>query len=151
MVLSFPFIFGCQIQSPKGISYPSFFSTGAAIQCAAQFVFSSKPLDIKLKVKKKFVGYFVGRRWHKTQKESYDKKGNLIIELKVPIGMDLVSWIIGWNEAIKVMKPVIKLILKSLFLKRLKSSIGSDVCNSRWIKTPRKKAKETNKPITSGV
>jgi len=68
-------------------------------------VYSSKPLDIKLKIKKKYAGYFAGRKWHKTQKENYDKQGNLIIEMTVPIGMDLVAWIMGWNEAIKVIKP----------------------------------------------
>ncbi|ROL58689.1 WYL domain-containing transcriptional regulator [Bacteroidetes/Chlorobi group bacterium ChocPot_Mid] len=68
-------------------------------------VYSSKPMTIRLKIKKKFIGYFSGRKWHKTQRTSYDRNGNLIIEMTVPIGMDLVSWIIGWNEAIKVIKP----------------------------------------------
>jgi predicted DNA-binding transcriptional regulator YafY len=26
--------------------------------------------------------------------------------MRVPIGMDLVSWILGWNKVIKVLRPV---------------------------------------------
>lgn len=68
-------------------------------------VYSSPPMDIRLKINKKYIGYFTGRKWHRTQIQRFDSRGNLYIEMNVPIGMDLVSWIIGWNEAIKVIKP----------------------------------------------
>ncbi|MGA2296022.1 MAG: WYL domain-containing protein [FCB group bacterium] len=68
-------------------------------------VYTGDRYRVILMVKKEFTGYFVGRYWHSTQRERYDEEGNLIIEMYVPIGMDLVAWILGWNEIIKVLQP----------------------------------------------
>lgn len=68
-------------------------------------VFSGKMYNIRLKIDSRHKGYFEGRRWHYTQQTSYDDVGNLIMELFAPIGMDMVSWILGWNEAITILEP----------------------------------------------
>mgnify|MGYP006284149727 CR=1 FL=1 len=69
-------------------------------------VYTGKIYFVKLLVKKKYKGYFVSRTWHRSQRTYNNDNGDLIIEMRVPIGMDLVSWILGWNKVIKVLRPV---------------------------------------------
>lgn len=68
-------------------------------------VFSGEINTVKLLVKKEFIHFFINRRWHVSQVEKYDKDGNLIIEMRVPIGVDLINWILSWSDAIIVLEP----------------------------------------------
>ena len=68
-------------------------------------VFTGKVFTVKLQIDKKYREYFICRSWHTSQKTFNDENGNLIIEMRVPIGMDLVSWILSWNNIIRVIKP----------------------------------------------
>ncbi|ROL61786.1 WYL domain-containing protein, partial [Bacteroidetes/Chlorobi group bacterium ChocPot_Mid] len=45
------------------------------------------------------------RSFHQTQKFSKDANGNLLIEMRVPLVDDFISWIMSWGEAITVVKP----------------------------------------------
>jgi len=47
---------------------------------------------------------FAERKYHNTQKLSTDKKGNVILTMNVPVGFDLVKWVLGWPEA-EVVEP----------------------------------------------
>jgi len=69
-------------------------------------VFYGKLRKVQLKIDKQYTKYFINRKWHPSQKESYDQKGNYIIELRVPLGPDFISWLMSWNEAITILKPV---------------------------------------------
>ncbi|MFN3306587.1 MAG: helix-turn-helix transcriptional regulator [Candidatus Kapaibacteriota bacterium] len=68
-------------------------------------VFSGETRDVKLLVKKEFIHFFLNRRWHISQVEKLDKDGNLILEMRVPIGVDLINWILSWSDAIIVLEP----------------------------------------------
>jgi predicted DNA-binding transcriptional regulator YafY len=68
-------------------------------------VFSGEIFDVKLLIKKEFKHFFLNRRWHVSQVEKFDKDGNLILEMKVPVGVDLINWILSWSDAIIVLEP----------------------------------------------
>ncbi|MCK5742231.1 MAG: WYL domain-containing protein, partial [Chlorobi bacterium] len=74
--------------------------------CKIRFgVFWGEPKDIKLEISKDFKHYFTKRFWHQTQKLRDNKNGSLFISMKVPLSPELVSWIVGWGKAIKVIEP----------------------------------------------
>ena len=68
-------------------------------------LFSGKPENIKLKFDKSIRHYIEHNHWHATQKLSNDKKGNLILEMETAVTPELISWILGWNKNVLVMKP----------------------------------------------
>ncbi|MFP4529535.1 MAG: helix-turn-helix transcriptional regulator [Candidatus Kapaibacterium sp.] len=68
-------------------------------------IFSGKIYDVKLLIKARYREYFEHRKWHVTQRSRYDADGNLMLEMRAPIGKDMVSWIMGWNDAIIVLEP----------------------------------------------
>jgi predicted DNA-binding transcriptional regulator YafY len=45
------------------------------------------------------------RRFHNSQKLTRDKKGNCILTMQVPVGTDLVQWVLGWSDNVKAEKP----------------------------------------------
>ena len=68
-------------------------------------LFSGNPEKIKLKFDKSICHYIEHNHWHATQKFSNDKKGNLILEMETAVTPELISWILGWNKNVQVMKP----------------------------------------------
>ena len=68
-------------------------------------LFSGKPENIKLKFDKSIRHYIEHNHWTTTQKFSNDKKGNLILEMETAVTPELISWILGWNMNVQVMKP----------------------------------------------
>ena len=68
-------------------------------------LFSGKQEKIKLKFDKSIRHYIEHNHWHATQKFSNDKKGNLILEMETAATPELISWILGWNKNVQVMKP----------------------------------------------
>ena len=68
-------------------------------------VFYRKPQKVKLQINNSYVKYFKNRSWHSTQKTSIDEDGNYILEMKVPVAPDFLSWILSWHEAITVLEP----------------------------------------------
>ena len=47
---------------------------------------------------------FAEKRYHATQKVSVDKKKNVLVTMTVPVGLDLVNWVLSWPEAV-VLEP----------------------------------------------
>lgn len=45
------------------------------------------------------------RRFHHSQKLSRDKKGNCILTMHVPVGKDLLQWVLGWSDSVVAVKP----------------------------------------------
>jgi len=60
---------------------------------------------VVLRINKLYNVYFENRQFHQSQKVSKDSKGNMLIEMRVPIVDDFISWIMSWGEAITVLKP----------------------------------------------
>lgn len=61
---------------------------------------------VKLRIDKHYAYYFLNRRWHSSQKQFMEPNGDLIMEMRVPLVPDFISWILSWHEAITVLKPV---------------------------------------------
>jgi len=68
-------------------------------------LFSGEQLDIKLRFTKDVRHHIEGRIWHNSQSIEFDKKGNLILTMKVGISPELISWILGWRMFVKVLEP----------------------------------------------
>lgn len=68
-------------------------------------VFSGEISNVKLLIKSEFKHFFLNRKWHITQSEKIDNEGNLILEMTVPVGVDLINWILSWSDAIIVLEP----------------------------------------------
>jgi hypothetical protein len=47
---------------------------------------------------------FTEKKFHNSQKVSVDKKGAVLVTMSVPVGLDLINWVLSWPEAV-VMEP----------------------------------------------
>lgn len=47
---------------------------------------------------------FTERRFHHSQRLSKDAKGNRLLSMEAPVGMDLINWVLSWPEA-EVLDP----------------------------------------------
>ncbi len=84
-------------------------------------VFYGKTQTVVIRINKNFKHYFENRNYHETQK-IYEDKGNLIINMEVPLSPELESWLMGWIDQIEVIQP--DRLRKSL-LKRLQAGIDN--------------------------
>jgi len=68
-------------------------------------VFAGKVEQVVLEIESDYTHYFKNRTWHPSQKISTKKDGTLLIQMEVPVSPELVTWILGWHTAIKVIRP----------------------------------------------
>jgi len=68
-------------------------------------LFSSEQVNVKLRFSKEVRHHIEGRIWHNSQNVELDKKGNLILKMKVGITPELITWILGWRMFVKVLGP----------------------------------------------
>ena len=68
-------------------------------------LFPGEQVEVKLRFDKDIRHHIEGRTWHSSQTVESDKKGNLILTMKVGITPELVSWILGWRKYVKVLEP----------------------------------------------
>jgi predicted DNA-binding transcriptional regulator YafY len=47
---------------------------------------------------------FAEKQFHSSQKVTVDKKGNTLVTMHVPIGLDLINWVLEWPESV-VLEP----------------------------------------------
>lgn len=66
---------------------------------------SIKPEQVVLKFNKEIAEIVAEKIWHATQKLTKNKDGSLTMEMKVVISDELRSWIGGWLDYVKVIKP----------------------------------------------
>lgn len=43
---------------------------------------------------------FTEKSFHQSQKISTDKKGHLIVTMNVPVGLDLINWVLSWPDSV---------------------------------------------------
>ena len=66
----------------------------------------SGPLEkVELSIRRDYAKWFINRRWHPSQKLSENSDGTLLLTMKVPISRDFITWVLGWHDGIKVIKP----------------------------------------------
>lgn len=68
-------------------------------------LFSGEQVDVQLRFLKEVRHHIEGRIWHNSQNVELDKKGNLILKMKVGITPELITWILGWRMYVKVLAP----------------------------------------------
>jgi len=68
-------------------------------------LFSDEHVDVKLCFLKDVRHHIEGRVWHSSQIVEIDKKGDLILRMKVGITPELISWILGWGIFVNVLEP----------------------------------------------
>lgn len=68
-------------------------------------LFPGEQVEIKLRFDKGIRHHIQGRKWHSSQTVEVDKKGNLILKMKVAVTPELITWILGWRMYVKVLEP----------------------------------------------
>jgi len=68
-------------------------------------LFPGDQVEVKLRFDKGIRHHIEGRTWHSSQTVESDKKGNLILTMKVGITPELISWILGWRKYVKIIEP----------------------------------------------
>jgi len=68
-------------------------------------LFPGKQIEVKLQFSKDIRHHIEGRTWHSSQTVEIDKKGNFILNMKVGITPELISWILGWRKYVQVLEP----------------------------------------------
>ena len=64
-----------------------------------------KPQKIKLRFEPSVKRRVIDRQWHPTQKITNKKDGSIIMELKIGVEEELVSWITQWRDGVVVIAP----------------------------------------------
>ncbi|MGE5479278.1 MAG: helix-turn-helix transcriptional regulator [Chloroflexota bacterium] len=79
-------------------------------------VYEGVPKKVVLRIKKEFNKYFENRRWHTSQEIGYEENGDMRLEMRAPLSVELVAWIMSWDEVVTVVKPgdLIKTITKKM-------------------------------------
>lgn len=68
-------------------------------------LFEGAAEDVTLHVQKSAINYFQYRFWHPSQKVSIQDDGSALLTLRAPITPELVSWIVGWADVLRVVEP----------------------------------------------
>jgi predicted DNA-binding transcriptional regulator YafY len=68
-------------------------------------VFSGPVETIQLQIDPRYALYFRNRTWHPSQQITEKNDGTLIIKFDAPVSPELITWILGWHTAIRVLKP----------------------------------------------
>lgn len=68
-------------------------------------VFSGPVEKIRLRIDPRYIIYFRNRSWHPSQEVKMQNDGSMILTMEAPLSPELLTWIIGWHEGIKVISP----------------------------------------------
>ncbi len=79
-------------------------------------VFGGPVEKIHLRIDPRYTIYFRNRFWHPSQEVKMQNDGSMMLSMEVPLSPELITWILGWHTAIKVIKPesLIKMIKQRL-------------------------------------
>ncbi|MBT7618079.1 MAG: WYL domain-containing transcriptional regulator [Calditrichaeota bacterium] len=68
-------------------------------------LFAAESTLVRLKFNKGIRHHIEGRTWHPSQSFDSDSDGNLFLEMCVGLTPELISWILGWSDYVKVQEP----------------------------------------------
>jgi predicted DNA-binding transcriptional regulator YafY len=68
-------------------------------------VFSGEIERVEIEVRRDYAKWFINRRWHPSQQIIGKRDGSLLLTLDVPLTRDFITWILGWHDGVKVIKP----------------------------------------------
>lgn len=85
-------------------SIPSDFSVRKHLESAFGII-PGKKEEVVLLFKKDIADYIKHRLWHPSQQIEEQKNGSIILKMDVAINEEIIKWILGYGERIKVIKP----------------------------------------------
>ena len=65
---------------------------------------STKKVVVRFPAGPYYPRIFAEKKFHNSQKVSADKKGNTLVTMHVPIGLDLINWVLEWPDSV-VLEP----------------------------------------------
>ena len=83
-------------------------------------LFPGEQKEVKLQFSKSIKHHLEGRQWHASQSFNQEDDGSLILTMNVGLSPELITWISGWQEEVKVLKP---LKLRKLIIDHLEKTI----------------------------
>jgi predicted DNA-binding transcriptional regulator YafY len=83
-------------------------------------LFPGEQKEVKLQFSKSIKHHLEGRQWHASQSFNHEDDGSLILTMIVGLSPELITWISGWQEEVKVLKP---LKLRKLIVDHLEKTI----------------------------
>ena len=83
-------------------------------------LFPGEQKEVKLQFSKSIKHHLEGRLWHASQSFNHEDDGSLILTMNVGLSPELITWISGWQEEVKVLKP---LKLRKLIIDHLEKTI----------------------------
>ena len=69
-------------------------------------LFPGEQTEVVLKFSPAIRHHIEGRQWHASQVMECQENGDLLLTLTVGLSPELISWILGWHEQVKVVKPL---------------------------------------------
>ena len=69
-------------------------------------LFPGEQTEVVLKFSSTIRHHIEGRQWHASQVVENSIDGDLLLNLKVGLSPELISWILGWHQHVKVIKPI---------------------------------------------
>lgn len=64
-----------------------------------------KPESVVLRFERQVATFVAERRLHSSEKLQWLDDGSLELSIRVPVGPPLLSWVLGWGAAVRVLKP----------------------------------------------
>jgi predicted DNA-binding transcriptional regulator YafY len=83
-------------------------------------LFPGEQKEVKLQFSKSIKHHLEGRLWHASQSFNHEDDGSLILTMNVGLSPELITWVSGWQEEVKVLKP---LKLRKLIIDHLEKTI----------------------------
>jgi len=83
-------------------------------------LFPGEQKEVKLQFSKSIKHHLEGRQWHASQSFTHEDDGSLILTMNVGLSPELITWISGWQEEVKVLIP---LKLRKLIIDHLEKTI----------------------------
>ena len=68
-------------------------------------VFGGQIETVHLRIDPAYAIYFRNRMWHPSQVLKDQTDGSMLLTMQVPLSPELLTWILGWHEGIKVIGP----------------------------------------------
>ncbi len=68
-------------------------------------VFSGPLEKVELFIRKDYAKWFINRSWHPSQTLRKHPDGSLTLTMNVPLSRDFITWVLGWHDGVKVIKP----------------------------------------------
>jgi predicted DNA-binding transcriptional regulator YafY len=69
-------------------------------------LFPGEQTEVVLKFSPATRYHIEGRQWHASQVMETTEDGEIVLTLTVGLSPELISWILGWHENVKVVKPI---------------------------------------------